>query len=231
MHGSLYAKWSGAGRSRYPLSSTAADSSSGPRNCTSARYSQRTRLFLETRHIQGPGRLSNTGSGRSIKRVLKSVKQVLNSVKRVLNSVKRVLNSVKQVLNTVKQGQYRANTGPNRAKTVPNSAKQCQNTSVFHTPRFSYGIPETAICACPGGPEHVRVVHARARVIGGWYLGGYTGWVYRVGNRVGNTPYPAIPRAEVPTASQRPQGAGPALQGQGGLEAGGDRPFRVSQGR
>ena len=55
--------------------------------------------------------------------------------------------------------------------------------------------------------------------------GGYT----RVGNRVGNTPYPAIPRAEVPTAGQRPQGAGPALQGQGGPDAGGDRPLRVTR--
>ena len=65
-------------------------------------------------------------------------------------------------------------------------------------------------------------------VVPGGYWVRRAGWVYRVGNT--GTYRPAIcPRAEVPTASQRPQGAGPALQGQGGLDAGGDRPLRVTR--
>ena len=72
------------------------------------------------------------------------------------------------------------NTGPlqatstNTVPTVPNSAKQCHNASVFHTPRFSYDIPETAVRTCP----HLRV---RARRQGG--TGPWVRWgrVYRVG--------------------------------------------------
>ena len=69
--------------------------------------------------------------------------------------------------------------GQMKENTVPNSAKQCQTvpkpheialftriypylpvfhpyypryTPVFYTPRFSYGVLETAICTCPSGP-------------------------------------------------------------------------------
>ena len=55
------------------------------------------------------------------------------------------------------------------------------------------------------------------------------GWVYRVGILgviPGCTTQPPRARAETSTAVQRPQGAGPPLQGEGGTEAGAGRPLR-----
>ena len=46
-----------------------------------------------------------------------------------------------------------------------------------YTPRFSYDVLKTVICACPSGPV-ARRCSRRAVVYGsGWYPGGYTGWV------------------------------------------------------
>ena len=37
---------------------------------------------------------------------------------------------------------------------MPNSAKQCQIRVCSATPRFSYAVPKTVICACPAVTEH-----------------------------------------------------------------------------
>ena len=65
---------------------------------------------------------------------------------------------------------------------MPNSAKQCQNSSVFHTPRFSFRVSETVICACPRGPAHrgrTRMCTSSGAQDGTrvGIPGGYTGWV------------------------------------------------------
>ena len=93
----------------------------------SARYSQRGQLFLETRHIQGPGRLSSAGSWTSVKRVLNSVKQVLKLSKLgpKLSKLgpKYSKTGPKYSKTEVPQYQYRPNRCQTVPKTVPNSAR------------------------------------------------------------------------------------------------------------
>ena len=61
------------------------------------------------------------------------------------------------------------------------SGSGTRNTSVFHTPRFSYAHLKTVICTCPSGPAH----HGDPRCnTAGRALGGplvQYGWVVRVG--------------------------------------------------
>ena len=58
-----------------------------------------------------------------------------------------------------------------------------------HTPRFSFGMLKTVICACPWCPARVAsAVYSELRD-GCTGTGWYTGWVYRVGIP-GTTPPP-----------------------------------------
>ena len=111
----------------------------------------------------------------------------------------------------------------NKAKTVPNSAKQCQ-TTVFYTPRFSYSVLETVICACPGSPVAVVVHRAGRRPCWSWVPGGYwegiPRWVLGGLYRVPTQPLLAL-SPEEPTQRSGPRKAlqGPGVGGVGGGRA------------
>ena len=71
-----------------------------------------------------------------------------------------------------------------------------------HTPRFSYGCSETAICTCPTGASDGRSA-GDGRVYGPRWV---PGWVYRVGRGRGNTgTQPALLGERLVTAKRAPE--------------------------
>ena len=80
---------------------------------------------------------------------------------------------------------------------------------MFYTPRFSYGYPETVICACPRGPRTRACAPCWSTsvlaVVPGWCrLGGYTGWVIPGTTQLPRArEHPQIPAKRAPEAPSR----------------------------